>query len=906
MAWFPWRRKARERDLDEEIAFDLAAEAEENYRAGMSREQAERRSRRDFGNLTLAKEATRAMWGWGWWERLAQDGKYGLRLLGRNRGFTAVAVLSLALGIGANTAIYSFMDAILLRALPVPDAQSLVTLEWHARDQPAIIQAFKGGGYRSPLTGFTSNALPYRAAELLAASPVLARTFAFTGAGRLNVQVQRQAGLAAAQYVSGGFFSGLGLAPAFGRLIDAADDRPGAPPVAVLSYRYAARRFGDGARAAGGKILVDNQPFLVVGVAPPEFFGVDPGTPQDLYLPLHASLLFDPMFGGRPDEPFVNPHYYWVQAMARLRPGISRRQAEAALAPLFHHFAQSTASTAAQRADLPALLLADGAGGLDYLRRRYSKPLYMLMAMSGLILALACANIANLLLARAAGRGREMAVRLSVGASRPRVVRQLLTESVLLSLAGGLAGVVLARWGIRGLTLLLAGSRGDATPSATLNWHVLAVTVAISLATGLLFGLAPALAATRVDLVPALKQVGSGVRRLPLHRWFRFSPGQALTVVQMAISLLLVVGGGLFVHTLANLHAVDLGFQQQHLLLFTLNARQAGYTSGQAVRFFDGLQDRFRAIPGVRAASASNFALASGGMSCGGISVPGYSGSRRSACHMNVAPGFFSTMETPILVGREILAGDLYSPSPVAVVNEVFAKTFFPGRNPVGRRFDYGSRKNIEIVGVAKNTRYQNLKSDLPPVAFLCYAQSPNVGTMTYELRAAGDPLGLAGAVRDIVRQADSRIPVEDLLTQEQQIDSTISEERTFAMLCSCFAVLAITIACVGIYGTMAYNVARRTNEIGIRMALGAARPRLLRMVHGEALLLCAGGLAAGIPLAFAGSRLVESFLFRMQARDPLTLSLAPALLLAAALAASYGPAWRASHIDPWSALRDE
>ncbi len=908
MRWLHWRAKSRDRDLEDEIAYDLAAEAEDHAASGMSRDEAARRSRQDFGNLLLVKEATREMWGLAWFERLAQDLKYGLRTMRRNAGFTVIAVLSLALGIGANTAIYSFMDAILLRSLPVRDPQSLVAFQWRSKAWPEVIHGSVGGGRLDPKQGFIGYPVPYPMYEFLSGSPVLSQTFGFASRGQFNLQARGQADIVTGYFVSGTFFGGLGLAPAAGRLLGPDDDRAGAPPVVVLSYQCATARFGEVARAPGQTVRIDNGIFEIVGVAPAGFFGMTQGTPRDIYLPLRAAALFDPVFGANSKEPFVNPNYYWVQVFARLRPGVSRRQAAAALAPVFHNFVASTASTAKERADLPALLLNDGAGGLDTLRRTYSEPLYVLMAMSGLILALACANIANLLLARATARRREMAVRLSVGAGRARVVRQLLTESVLLASAGGLAGLVFAKWGIGALTLLLSGGKADATFHATLNWHVLAVATGLSVATGLLFGLAPALAATRVDLIPALKQVRSG-QRLHLHRWVRISLGQALVVAQIAISVLLVVAGGLCLHTLANLYSVDLGFNQQRLLLFTVNARQAGYTSEQALRLYDDLQSRFRSIPGVRSASASSFALVGGGMGLtDSFTIPGYTGKKPSLALINVAPGFFTTMQLPILLGREIEAHDLHSASPVAVVNEVFARTFFAGVNPVGRTFDQGKIHNIEIIGVARNARYNSLMRDLPPLAYYCYSQRPGVGVgqMTYELRAASDPMVLAGAVRQFVHEADPRIPVKDIQTQQQQIDSTISQERTFATLCACFAALAVLIACVGLYGTMAYSVARRTNGLGIRMALGAARGQLLWMVLREVLALCAAGLAIGIPLAFAGSRLVESYLFQMKAHDPLTLWLAPTILIAAALAAGYGPAWRASRIDPWSALRDE
>jgi macrolide transport system ATP-binding/permease protein len=907
MRWNFWSRRSRDRDLEEEIAFDLDAEAAENARAGMPPEEAARHSRREFGNVLLVEEAAREAWGWSFLDRLVQDVTYGLRLLARSPGFTAIAVLSLALGIGANTAIFSFMDAILLRALPVPDPQSLVVVQWHSKDFPKVSHSFSGSGFYDPKGGYTSNTLPYWAVGLLGGNPALAQTFAFTSMGRLNVQVRGQADLANGVFVSGTYFSALRIPPAAGRLIGPSDDRPGGPSVAVLSYRYASRRFGEIGNALGQTLLINDNQFLVEGVIPPGFLGLSPAGFQDVYLPLHSTVLFD-FRSGKPQEPYVDPNFYWLQIMARLRPGVSRQQAQAAVAPLFHNYVESTATKQEERTDLPALFLSDGAGGLDTLRRQYERPLYVLIAMAGLILALACVNIANLLLARASARSREMAVRLSVGAGRTRVLRQLLTESVLLAMLGGLAGILMANWGIRGLAVLLTEQSPNSALRASLNWHALAVTAGLSLVTGLLFGLAPSLAATRVDLIAALKQVRPSGESRHFSRWLRVNPNQALVVAQIAISLLLVVAAGLFVRTLTNLRAIQLGFNPERLLLFTINARTAGYSNDRLVRFYDNLQTRLQALPGVRGVSASNFALVSESTgSTDNYTIPGYSGVKPSLSILHVAPHFFTTMQIPLLLGREIDARDLTSPSPVAVVNEVFANTLFPNQDPVGRRFDQGATTNIEIIGVARSARYDSLKRTIPPLVYLCYSQHMKpLRDLTFELRATGDPMSLAADVRQLVRQADSRVPVQRITTQEQQIDSTISQERTFAMLCACFAGLAVVIACVGVYGMMASRVARQTNEIGIRMALGAGRPRLLWMVLGEALVLCAVALAIGIPAVLAGSRLVESFLFQVKARDPLTLSLAPAILMAAALAAGYGPAWRASRIDPWSALRDE
>ena len=535
------------------------------------------------------------------WEQLLQDVRYAVRVLARQPLFTAMAVLSLALGIGANTAIYSFMDAILLRALPVRNPESLVVLNWHGgQERPAVVHGLSGSNFKDPKTGYTSGNFPFPAFELLRAnSPQFASVFAFNGAGRLTVLVQGQADLANGQYVSGGYFSGLGVLPAAGRLIDAADDRAGAPPIVVLGFGYAQRRFGDVSGAPGQSILINGTPFTVAGVAAPEFFGVNPAGPQDLYLPMRELLSSEPAATS-------DPHRYWVEMMGRLRPGVTIEQGQTELAQVFRNFVESTAATDKERTDLPTLYLQEGAGGLDFLRRQYSRPLYVLMTMVGLILAIACANIANLLLARATARRREMALRLSLGAGRLRVVRQLLTESVLLASLGGLLGLVFAGWGIRAITLLIGNGRENFTLHATLNWNVLAITIALSFATGLIFGLAPALQSTRVDLNTTLKQTGAGPHGSGSSAWFRIRPSQLLVVSQIAISLLLLVGAGLFVRTLANLTSIALGFNGERVLLFTVNAKQAGYADEGLVRFYQDLQARLKTIPDVRNVSSSN------------------------------------------------------------------------------------------------------------------------------------------------------------------------------------------------------------------------------------------------------------------------------------------------------------
>ncbi len=868
---------------------------------------------RQFGNVTLLKEKSRAMWTWNFWEQLTQDIRYGLRAMAGNPLFTSMAVLSLALGIGANTAIYSFMDAILLRSLPVQHPEQLVVINWRAKDTPVVIHGQNGSRHRDGNETSSPN-YPFGAFQHLRSNrEPLASLFAYATAWEINLVAENQAEIADGQLVSGGFYNGLGVSPAAGRLIMDDDDRTGAAPVAVLSYQYWQNRFAASPAAVGRQILINNTPFTIVGVSAPGFFGVNPDADPKVYLPLHSAPLLAANPGDDEKRRFFDQNFYWLEMMGRLRPGVSVSQAQAGLAGRFHTFVEGTATTAKEKIDLPVLWLQEGAGGLDSLRRRYSKPLFVLMAMVGLILVIACANIANLLLARSTARRREMAVRLSLGAGRLRVVRQLLTESALLSLTGGLLGVLVAVWGIRSITWLLANGRENFTLHATLNWPVLAFTLALALATGLVFGLAPAIQATKVDLTPALKETRAGAQRASGRRLGRgISLSHVLVASQIAISLLVVMAAGLFGRTLSNLQSVELGFNKEHVLLFDLNARQAGYQNASLAQFYAGLLDRFRRLPGVRNAALSQFALAVGSWNSQNVTIPGTTpkaGPKPETCYVPVDESFLATMQIPILLGRGFDARDMSSPR-VAVVTEQFAKKFLPGENPLGRRIGIGSNgpADIEIVGVAKTTLYNSVKeTDTPPVAYVPYTQDlRGLGRVHFELRTAGDPLALANDVRRVVHEASASVPVSVVTTQAARIDQTYTQERTFAYLCTCFAVLALAIACVGLYGTMAYAVARRTNEIGIRMALGAERRKIIWMVLREVFALGVAGLAIGLAAAWATSRFVESFLFGIKHNDPWSIGVSVLVLLAVAFLAGYAPAWKASRIDPMVALRHE
>ena len=846
----------------------------------------------------------------GFLEQTSQDIRYALRAMAKNPLFAATAALSLALGIGANTAIYSFMDAIMMRSLPAAHPEQLAILEWHSARRSAVVRGINGSARRYGKTGTTSPNFPYSAYQILRANRQMFSTlFAYTYAQNFNVIARGEAESTPGGFVSGNYFSGLGVPPAAGRLIGEEDDRSGAPSTVALAYAYWQRRFSGDAGIVGKSILINNLPFTVSGVCASGFFGVDPQTNPAFYLPIHAmpKMALNPATEER--SRFLDDHFYWIEMMGRLRPGVSMEQAQAAVRTQFRTFAAATAATPKDAEVLPELSLEPGGAGLDSLRRQYSKPLYVLMTMVALILAIACANLANLLLARAAARRREIAVRLSLGAGRWRIVRQMLTESVLLSVVGGVLGLFVAFAGIRMITWLIANGRENFTLHAALNWPVLAFTFGLAVVAGMLFGLAPAIQATKVDFTPALKESRALGAAASGHR-FRPRLGHVLIVAQIAVSLLLVIGAGLFVRTLANLHSIDVGFNRENILLVSINGRQAGYRDAALARFYAGLLDRFREIPGVRAATASNFPLVSHYVNNTSVVIPGRMAQPGDAYVniLNVDPAFLETMQIPVLLGRDLQGGDLASPN-VAVVNQKFASTFFGGESPIGRQFSLGKATNplFQVVGVAKAAHYNSLQETAEPVIYIPYTQnSAGLAGLFFELRTAGNPLSTVAAVRRIVHEASRAVSINEVSTQEQRMEQTISQERTFANLGSCFAVLALLIACVGLYGAMAYAVARRTGEIGIRMALGAQRPKIIWMVLREVLALAAAGLAIGYGAARFTTHFVESFLYGMKANDPLAMAAAIGILLAAAVAAGYAPAWRASRIDPATALRNE
>lgn len=891
--------------LREEMELHLAEKAAELEADGMTPEGARAEARRRFGNVGQKQEESREIWITRFWSELGQDLRYGFRTMIANKAFSALAILSLALGIGANTAIYSLMESILLRALPVADPESLVLLNWQSRppqnankEWVHVVHGLQGIFWPGDRGVLVSGIFPYRAFETLRENnPAFSSLFGYFNGHNRTLSIRGQATSAGTEFVTGEYFRGLAVAPAAGRLIEAGDDQPVAAPVAVLSYAASQNRFGGPPRAVGQSILIDNVAFTVVGVAPPEFFGVDPAAAPDLYLPMRTTALVDAASSA---QLYADENFYWMEMMGRLRPGVTMAQAQAELALRFHQWVASTAASDGERANLPELKLNPGAEGLGSLRREYSKPLYVLFAMVGLILAITCVNIANLLLARAAARRREMAVRLSLGAGRFRVIRQLLTESVMLSTLGGALGILFAIWSVRWLTFLFSRGRENFTLHAELNWSVLAVTAVLSVLCGVLFGLVPAIQSTRPDVMPALKNGRTGGSRRRTQ--------QVLVVAQIAMSFLILVAAGLFVQTLNKLHSVQLGYARENILLFTLNARQAGHRDPEISTFYTDLRNRFESIPGVTSASLSQSSIISSGQAGktyrGAIKIG--TANVEGARVMVAGPRFLTTMQIPLLAGREIDARDQPGSTPVAVISERLARTYFGNENPIGRRLTLvGENRDLEIVGVSANLRSGGLKQENPMTVFIAVSQFSPEG-MTYALHTAGDPLSYVKSVHDIVREADSRIPVTNVVTQAAEIDRTINREILFAKLCTGFALLALLIACIGLYGTMSYSVARQISELGIRMALGAQRGTVVWMVLRHVLLLTGLGLVISVPATLVGTRLVRSLLFETQPNDPRVLLLAGAVLLGAAILAGYAPARRASRIDPLIALRHD
>lgn len=840
-------------------------------------------------------------------EVLLQDLRYGLRMLLKSPGFAAVAILTLALGIGANTAVFSVLDAVLLRMLPVSHPEQLVVL-----GDPSRIHSTSNG---TPTLDHFSYPL-YR--ELRDGTQAFSGVLASGDPRRLDVQFDSPSGegpeLANGRVVTGNYFSVLGVNPLIGRTFTASDDlTPGASPLVVISYGYWKRRFNLDPTVVGRTVRLNKYPFTIIGVTPAGFDGEIVEQATDLWIPLTMQAQ---VMRGR--EYLEAPNTSWLQVIGRLKPGVSLAQARSNVNAVYRQAlagAYGAKLSVDDRRSLEkstqSIEVSLGGGGLSYLRHEFKRPLLLLMGVVGLVLLIACVNVANLLLARASGRSKEIAVRMAIGARPLRLVRQLLTESVLLALFGGTLGVLLAQWGA---TFLVRTSFGSGTVRALdihPDAHILAFTASVCLLAGVLFGLAPALRALGIPVSSTLKEGARGGTASSAAKW---STGKILVATQVALSLLVLFAAGLLVRTLRNLQDVDFGYERQHLVIVRPDFISAGYKHEQLPAIVRQLLEPLNAIPGVVGATASENGLFSGTESADDIKVEGYA-SRQDQDNVAyddwVGPDYFKIVGIPILLGRGIGPQDVESSTKVAVINEAMAKFYFPGVDPIGRKFviDDGAQRlrPIEIVGVSKNVRDHSLREAIPRRFFLSYYQSilPDL-EVHFVLRVAGDPTSVMSAVRQHLKDFDPNVVVREADTLNHMVDDHVAQERLVAQLSSLFAGLALLLACVGLYGVMSYTVSGRTREIGVRMALGAQRRDVLWMVLREALLLVGVGVVVGIPAAFGTSRLLRNMLYALSGLDPLSMSVAVAMLLLVAAIAGYIPARRATKVDPMVALRYE
>ena len=827
---------------------------------------------------------------------------------------TVVVALSLALGIGANTAIFSLMRTLLMKHLPVPNPQQLVLFYWGADTWPqGLTNSGAGGQITAWPSSSRSMAYPFFR-QVRDDSTMFSSVFAFAplGIGRQNTTLaagdtgERVDG----EMVSGGFFRGLQVTAPLGRTIGDEDERTGAR-AAVLSHAYWTRRFGGDPSAIGQTVSVNGLPFVIVGVTPPGFFGVQPGRRPDVWIPMMDAAELVP-WGYRPADiasPFSAQDYWWVHVMARLKDGVDPRTAQAAADGLFQAYV-AAALPGVDRQHPPHIELEPAAGGLDVVRSTYEGPLTMLMAMAALVLLIACANIAVLLLARGMARRREFALRLSIGAGRARLVRQLLTESLVMAVAGGALGVLFASWTSRGLLLLVAESQRPLV-DAPVDAGVLVFAAGVSALTAVLAGMAPALLATRVDILPALKQSASGAVHSEHPATRLWSSG--FVVMQVALSLVLLVGAALFVRTLTRLQRQPLGLDNERLLVFGVDASQNGYAGDRLLTVYADILHRLEALPGVEAASATRLRLFSGWVNSGPITVPGQQAIATGMGLLSnpTGPGIAKTLGIRVLAGRDVAWEDLAGHRRIAVVNEAMARYFFGAGNAVGRRFNFGSSpkpdQEYEIVGVVADAKYNQVRGVFPRTAYIPYsAMDTALHELYFQVRTSGDPLALGSSVRGAVSGIDPGLAVVEMDTMTNQIGDSLWKERLFARLTAAFSALALTLACIGLYGTISYGAGRRRSEIAVRMALGARYRQVLWMVLRQALALASLGVVVGIPLALWGGRYVASLLFDLSPRDPATIAVTALVMVAVASIAGYLPARRAAMVDPAVALKQE
>jgi len=905
-------RRRLEAEMEMELAAHLECLTADLVRAGYSEREARRRARIALGSTVVHKDGMRASMGLRLWDEMGADLRYAVRGLRKSPMFALVAVASLALAIGANATLFSFVNQLLYVRLGVPHPEELRNLAI-AGDKGLVVHDSWGNSFQRDDGRFEITAFSYPVyRQLQRQKGALGEIFAYKDLWQLNLVSNGVAEVVQADVVSGNFYAQMQVKPQIGRpLLPSDDGAPGTGSAAVISDAYWHRAFGGLPSVLGKVVVVNTVPVTIVGVNPPGFVGPagsGASAPQ-IFLPMSLISVLHPGTGG--DDP-MGPDLWWINLMARAKEGVSNTQAKAALDVALNAAVRGT-MTVAKDDTVPAMLIEDGSRG-DTTEVSYTlKPILILLGMAGLVLLLATANVANLMLARMSRRSREMSVRMALGAGRVRIVRLAMVESLLISAMGGAAGLLLGFYGRELIPrLMMSGSGEGADFRIDFDWRVFGFTAALTLASGLLFGLLPALRSTQVEVNTALKE---GAQTATRRR--KGLAGKSIVGFQVALSTLLVVSAALFLRTVMNLNAIDPGFDTNNLLLFSLTPPAARYPAPSNIALHRRLEEALAQIPGVKGVTLTTVPLVGGSMWNSSFDVEGSKRQtgQRTADLAAVGPDFFRTMSIPIIAGRGFGSQDTETSRPVAVVNQALVKEFFPNTNPIGKRFRMETdgpeaARWIEIVGVCGDTRYNTMKDAPPPIFFNLYRQAPvtgpQVGSVTYLIRSSLPGSDLLPSIRRVVAGIDPELPVTNVRTQRQMIERSMTTERMFATLSAGFGALALALACVGIYGVMAYSVASRTNEIGIRLALGALPRQVLSMILREATWVSLTGVVVGLAAAFGLARLVRSMLYGLQPADPVSLISGAGLLLAVGLAASWIPARRAASVEPMEALRHE